>query len=467
MTDLPTDPLKSPASELTKTVLSPTEKMLQGPILTTLLRLSAPNVGEAVARVAFIAFDAVFIGWLGTEALAGVSIVFPIFLIMQMMSASGLGTGTAAAVARALGAGEQKDAGIVAAQGLLLALLFAAFFSSIFLAFGSAIYQGLGLEGASLEAANIYSAIVFGGIFLVWLMNVLANILRGTGNMLIPASAIVVGEAFHLALAPALILGWGPFPALGISGAAIAILSSYGAGALLLLIYLLRGKSVVRLSWRNFKPSGPHMKEILGIGGFASLNVLQTQMILILSTGLMATYGQVMLAGYGVANRLELLQIPVTFALGSAVITMVATNLGAGQQDRVQQIAWYGTGISIAIGLLFGAAALLAAEQWMALFSEDPEVISSGALYLNWVGPLLPLLGAGLGLTFALFGANKPLIPFLAITARLILLALAGWLVVHVWEGSVLMLISIILGAICLFTLILIVAGIRFFRRPS
>ncbi|MCR9215510.1 MAG: MATE family efflux transporter [Proteobacteria bacterium] len=467
MTDIPTEPLKDSVTNTLNPVLSPTEKMLQGPILTTLLRLSAPNVGEAVARVAFIAFDAVFIGWLGTEALAGVSIVFPIFLIMQMMSASGLGTGTAAAVARALGAGEQKDAGIVAAQGLLLAVLVAAFFSLLFLLFGSAIYQWLGAEGASLEAANTYSTIVFGGILLVWLMNVLANILRGTGNMLIPASAIVIGEAFHLALAPALILGWGPFPAFGISGAAIAILSSYGAGALLLLTYLLMGKSIIRLSWRNFKPSGPHMREILGIGGFASLNVLQTQMILILSTGFIATYGQTLLAGYGAANRLELLQIPVTFALGSAVITMVATNLGAGQQDRVRQIAWYGTGISIAIGLLFGAAALLAAEQWMGLFSEDPEVISAGVLYLTWIGPLLPLLGAGLGLTFALFGANKPLIPFLAITSRLILLALAGWVVVHVWEGPVFTLIMVILGAIGLFAAILIIAGVRFFRQPN
>lgn len=443
--------------------------MLQGPIYGTLLRLSAPNVGEAIARVAFIAFDAIFVGWIGTDALAGVSLVFPIFLIMQMMSASGLGTGTAAAIARALGAGNHEQAFKVASQGIVLALIVAAIFTFVFLYLGPAIYGWMGAEGNALEAATQYSMVVFSGIAFVWIMNVLANIVRGTGNMIIPASAIVIGEMFHLSLAPALILGWGPFPALGVYGAAIAILTSYAVGALILFLYLITGRSLVQLYLKNLIPSWQSMREILNVGGFASLNVLQAQLIVIITTTLMAGYGQAALAGFGAASRLELLQIPVTFALGSSIITMVATNLGANNWDRVKQIAWAGTVIAIAIGVLFGAIALFAADYWMEMFSKDPFVISIGAAYLNAISLLLPILGAGLGLTFALFGANKPLIPFLAINARLLIVAIIGWVLVRIWGVDMDILIYVLIGGMLAVGTILIVASYKLFRsaRPS
>src|SRR5258708_26481901 len=98
-----------------------TRLLLEGPLLQTLLRLAAPNLGEAAARIAFIACDAVFVGWLGTDALAGVSLVFPIFLVMQMTSANGLGAGVSSSIARAMGAGRRDDADARAAHALLLA----------------------------------------------------------------------------------------------------------------------------------------------------------------------------------------------------------------------------------------------------------------------------------------------------------------------------------------------------------
>jgi putative MATE family efflux protein len=444
--------------------VSPRDRMLRGPILATLLRLSAPNVGEAMARVAFIAFDAVFIGWLGTDALAGVSLVFPIFLIMQMMSASGLGAGTAAAIARSLGADRQSDANRVAGQGILLALAAAGISAAIFLALGPMIYQWMGAEGESLTAATTYSTLVFSGIVVVWLMNVLANVVRGTGNMVVPASAIVAGEILHLSLGPVLILGLGPFPALGVSGAAVAILASYSMGALILLVYLASGRGLVSLAWKNCQPSWTHMREILGVGSFASLNVLQTQLILIVTTGLMASYGQISLAGFGAASRLELLQIPVTFALGSAIITMVATNLGAGQWDRVRRIAWSGMAIAVAIGMLFGAIAYFAAEDWMRLFSNDPGVIAAGALYLNMLAIVLPFMGAGLGLMFGLLGANKAKLPFLAINVRLLIIVAIGWPAVAFWGVAPTTLILILLAAMMIFATVVVAAGYRLFN---
>lgn len=457
--DAPIEPRKSTTS---------TDRMLQGPVYGTLLRLSAPNIGEAIARVSFIAFDALFVGWIGTDALAGVSLVFPIFLIMQMMSASGIGTGTSAAVARALGAGNQDQASRVASQGILLALIVAILFTGIFLSMGPTIYSWMGADGNALEEATQYSAVVFSGITFVWVMNILANIVRGTGNMIIPASAIVIGEVFHLVLAPALILGWGPFPVLGVYGAAIAILLSYLVGACVLFLYLISSRSLVRLYLKNLTPSWPHMKEILGIGGFASLNVLQNQLIVIVTTTLVAGYGQATLAGFGAASRLELLQIPITFALGSSIITMVATNLGANNWERVRQIAWAGMVIATAIGASLGAIALFAGEYWMELFTNDPRVISAGASYLNIIAYPLPFIGAALGLTFALFGANKPFIPFLAINARLLIIAIIGWSLVRLWDVEINILVYVLVAGMLAVTAILLVAGRKIFgTRPA
>ena len=194
-----------------------------------------PNFGEAAARIALISFDAVFIGWLGTEVLAGSSLVFPIFLIMQLISASGLGAGTASAIGRAIGAGRREDANRLAGHGFMLALAAGLIFGGSMLLAGPAPYLAMGATGESLDAAVTYSTILFAGVTLVWLMNTLANALRGAGNMLVPATAIIIGELAHLLLSPVLILGLGPFPALGIVGAAIGILASYLLGSLILL----------------------------------------------------------------------------------------------------------------------------------------------------------------------------------------------------------------------------------------
>src|SRR5262249_20962157 len=154
-----------------------TRLILEGPVLRTLLRLAAPNLGEAAVRIAFVACDAVFVGWLGTDALAGVSLAFPLFLVMQMMSARGLGARVAAGVASMMGEGRGGDADAFACHAVLLALAFAAAFAAIMLPAGPALYAVLGASGAAHEAAVGYSVLVFsGGAVAVWLMNTLANV---------------------------------------------------------------------------------------------------------------------------------------------------------------------------------------------------------------------------------------------------------------------------------------------------
>ncbi|MCC7271018.1 MAG: MATE family efflux transporter, partial [Alphaproteobacteria bacterium] len=271
MTSVAAMPDSLPQSPSPPPELAPrTRRILEGPVVATLLRLALPNLGEAAARIAFVSFDAVFVGWIGTDALAGVSLAFPIFLLMQMTSASGIGAGVNGAVARAMGAGRRDDAAAIAFHACVLALAIAGCFTVLMLLAGPAIYRALGAVGGGLDAAVTYSALVFGGVVAVWSMNLLANVVRGLGNMLVPATAIVVGEAVHLALSPTLILGLGPVPALGVAGAAIAVVASYAAGTAVLLAHLLSGRAEIRLAPCRLRRAP--FRAILGVGVPAALN---------------------------------------------------------------------------------------------------------------------------------------------------------------------------------------------------
>jgi putative MATE family efflux protein len=428
-----------------------TRRILDGAVAPTLLRLALPNLGEAAARIAFISFDAVFVGWIGTDALAGVSLAFPLFLLMQMTSASGVGAGVNGAVARAMGAGRRDDAAAIAFHAVVLALLVGGTFTVLMVTGGPRLYAAMGATGGGLAAAVTYSGIVFGGVVAVWLMNLLANVVRGTGNMLVPAVAIIVGEAVHLALSPVLILGLGPVPSLGVAGAAIAVVASYTAGALVLAVHLLVGRGEIRL--RAVALRGRHFATILGVGVPAALNVVQAQATMILATGFAAAFGTAALAGYGAAARLDLLQIPLTFAMGSAVIAMVATAVGAGRLDRARRIAWTGAGLGFLIGAIFAVVALALPETWMGLFSSDPATIAEGAGYLRRVGASYPVLGIGLGLFFSLLGLGRAGAPFFAGTIRLAVVGLGGWAAAYWLAGGLPMLATVVAVASVAFTL--------------
>lgn len=413
-----------------------TRFLLDASVLPALLRLAAPNLGEAAARTTFIACDAVFVSWLGTEALAGVSLVFPLFLVVQMVSAAGIGAGVAAAIARAMGAGAHDKAQVLAAHAVILAVLLAAISAGLALAGGPSLYRGMGASGASLAAAILYSNLVFGGGVAVWLMNTLANVVRGTGTMTVPAAAIVAGEAVHLLISPLLILGWGPVPQLGVIGAAVGVLASYVVGSLILLAYLSGNRTPLRLIWRRSQIQTEHFRTILAVGGVNALTVIQIQATSFVATALVATLGTAALAGYGAATRLELLQLPLLFGLGSAMIAMIATNVGAGALARAQRIAWTGVALCTAIGLGFAVVALCWPEAWLRLFSADMAVVAAGTAYLRNVGPSYPALAFGLGLLFASLGVGQALRPFLAGTLRLAVVAIGGGAVIEIWAGE-------------------------------
>src|SRR5438270_1924082 len=207
-----------------------TRHLIEAPITPTLLRLAAPNVLVMVVQASVGLIETYFVGKLGTDALAGVALVFPVLMLMQMMSAGAMGGGISSAIARALGGSRRADANALVLHAVIIALAFGLAFMLAVLGGGRWLYAVMGAKGPSMDAALTYSNWVFAGAVLVWLFNSLAAVIRGTGNMAVPAIVTVAGAAILIPLSPALIFGWGPFPAFGIAGGAIALLAYYAAG---------------------------------------------------------------------------------------------------------------------------------------------------------------------------------------------------------------------------------------------
>jgi putative MATE family efflux protein len=405
-----------------------TRLLLEAPLAPTLLRLAAPNVAVMVVQTAVGLIETYFIGELGTDALAGVSLVFPVLMLMQMMSAGAMGGGISSAIARALGSGRRADADALALHALAIALVFGIVFTVALLLGGRWLYAEMGGSGASLAAALTYSNIVFAGAILVWIFNSLANVIRGTGNMVVPATVTWVGAVVLIPLSPCLIFGWGPLPRLGIVGGAVAVLFYYVLGSLALAAYLWAGRSVVRPSLRGLGLRWPLFRDILRVGLVAALVTLQTNLTIAIATGFVGSFGPAAIAGYGTGSRLEYLLVPLVFGLGTPLVAIVGTNIGAGQRERALRAAWIGAAFAAGISELIGLVAAAVPGAWLSLFGHDAAMLDAGTDYLHAVGPLYGFFGLGMALYFASQGAGRLLWPLLANFARLIIAAGAGWL---------------------------------------
>jgi putative MATE family efflux protein len=435
-----------------------TRLLLEGPIAPTLLRLAAPNIVVIVVQAGMAAMDAYFVGWLGAEALAGVSLVFPLVMLMQTMSAGGMGGGVSSAIARALGAGRPEQAGRLVVHAAVIALVMGALFAALLTGFGPALYRLMGGRGGALEAAGTYSTVVFAGAPAVWMFNTLANVVRGTGNMALPAALVVAGAAFSLVASPALIFGWGPLPAWGVAGAGTAFVTWYALGTLALLAHLVAGRSLVRLRLAGARLTWPLFREILRVGAPASLNTVLTNLTVVVVTGLVGPFGTPALAGYGMGARLEYLQIPLVFGFGAALVAMVGTNVGAGQRARAERVAWVGAGLAAALTEVIGLLGALAPHAWLGLFSDDPQVLAAGSLYLRIVGPTYGFFGVGLALYFASQGAGRLGWPLVAGASRLTIAVLGGLLVTRGLGGGLTAVFATVAVAFVVFGLILVAA---------
>ena len=444
-----------------KPAASRTQQMLHGPLLPTLLRLATPNIVGLFAMTVVIGYDGYILGRLGADALAGIALVFPLSMLMMQMSGGGIGGAVTAAVARALGAGRDEEAGRLAQQSLLIACVFAAAFMLVLLGFGRNVYAAMGGRGAALDAAVAYSNVLFSGAIVIWATNVLGAVVRGAGNMLLPALMLVLTALIHLVLCPTLVFGWGPIPGLGVPGAAVSLLVANGAAALALAAHLLRQGAPAALNRSPWRLHAALVRDILRVGVPASMSPVVSNGSIAVATAFVGSFGTAALAGYGVAARLEYILVPIAFGFGTALTALVATNMGAGNPKRALRVAWLGAAIVAAITGTIGLVTAIVPSLWMDLFTQDEAVREFGASYLHIAGAFYGLYGLGLALFFASQGAGRMFWPLAGSVVRLVIVALGGWVCVHLLQTSASGLFVVIALSLAVYGLI-IAGAIRF-----
>jgi putative MATE family efflux protein len=404
--------------------------MLAGPVLPALLKLALPTVVVLIVQTLVGVAETYFVSFLGTEALAGVSLVFPIFMLMQMMSNGGIGGGVASSIARAIGAGKVAEAEALALNALVVAVAFGFIFAGAEWLFGEPVYRLLGGQAGALSAALDYGHVIFSGAVLVWIVSLLAAALRGAGNTMVPAAVILLGVFVLLPLSPALIFGWGPFPRLGVMGAGLAVVVYYLVAAIVLIVYMRSARAALHLPLDATLIKWRLLGDILRVGGLSAIGTIQANLTVVLVTGAVGLFGTDAIAGYGIASRLDYIQIPLLFALGSAALTMVGVNIGAGQVRRAERIAWVAAFFAAGVTGILGLFVALFPHAWLTLFSTNAEVLAAGSIYFRTVAPFYGISGLGMLLYFAGQGAGRVMWPVLGGTVRLFIAAGLGWIIV-------------------------------------
>jgi putative MATE family efflux protein len=400
---------------------------LTAPIAPTLARLAAPNIVAMFIMLATSAAEAWYIGQLGIEALAGLALAFPMLMLTNMLSAGSIGGAVAGAVAQRLGAGDREGAEALAFHAFLLALLMAALFSALFLVGGSAIYRALGGSGAVLDRALAYSDLLFAGCAMPWLANILSSIVRGCGQMRMAAQAMIGGSLLQICAGAALVFGVGPVPAMGMAGAALAVVIGFAFNASIQIAYLIGGNGGLTLRLRGIPIRLAHFANLLRVGLLASVSPVASVATVIAITAFAARLGVETLAGYGIGSRLEFLMIPVIFGIGAASITMIGVSFGAGDIERGHRIGWTGAAAAAAVTGSIGMILAAFPDLWAGLFTDVEAVRETCRAYLRIAGPFYAFFGLGLCLYFASQGARRVLWPVVSGLTRLALILLGGW----------------------------------------
>jgi putative MATE family efflux protein len=405
----------------------PANSLLTSPILPTLLRLALPNTVAMVGTTLVAVAETSYIGRLGTEPLAGIALVFPFAMLTQMMSAGAMGGGVSSAISRALGAGMRDRAATLALHAAIIGACAGLFFTVVMLLFGRQFFTLLGGRGHVLEEACNYSQVLFSGAIAIWLVNTLASVLRGTGDMRLPSATLIGAALVQIVVGGTLGLGLVGLPQFGMRGVAAGQLVAFSLGTIFLSWYLISGRSRLKLNFSAFTLQRGMFIDILKVGAVACLAPLQSVLTILIFTKILAGFGTETLAGYGMGSRLEFLLIPIAFAFGVASVPMVGMAVGAGLVTRARRVTWTAGLVS---GLIVGLVGLVVAINpalWVSLFTRDPGVTAAANSYFAWAGPAFVFFGMGVSLYFSSQGAAKVGGPVLASTLRLLMVAIGGW----------------------------------------
>lgn len=372
--------------------------------------LAVPMVLEMLMQSVFELADIYFVSRLGAEAVAAVGITASL-LIFVFATGIGLSMATTAMVARRIGEKNADAASATAFQAIVIAVAVSIPFAVLGIVFAPDLLRLMGATERVVELGTPYAAILFGSNITILLLFLINAIFRGAGDAAIAMRSLALANALNIVLDPLLIFGIGPFPEMGIMGAAVATALSRTVGVAYQLTILIRGSGRLRMGRSAIHLNAGVARRMLRISGPGVLQYLVGSASWIIVIRLVAAFGSDAVAGYTIGVRIIIFALLPSWGMGNAAATLVGQNLGAEQPARAERAVWI-TAISNAAFLTVVAVALLVLDQQMlAFFSSDAAVVAVGADLLRYVAYSYPCFALGTVMVQAFNGAGDTVTP--------------------------------------------------------
>ncbi|MFK7921687.1 MAG: MATE family efflux transporter [Bacteroidia bacterium] len=410
--DSNSSPLRNAWSTLKEAVKGGERDYTQTPLNKAITLLAIPMVLEMVGESLFAVVDFFFVSQVGEAAMATVGLTESVMFLIYSLS-MGLANAATAMVARRIGEKEPEQAAIAASQAILLALGISILIAVPGYLFASNVLELMGAEDDVLRTGAGYTRIMFASNGVIMFLFLLNGIFRGTGNAAIAVRVLWISNIINMILDPCLILGLGPFPELGVEGAAIATTIGRGTGVLIQLYLLFGGKKSIQLKAKHFTPRWDIIKRLLKVASGGTGQYLISSASWIFLTRIVAEYGTSVMAGYQSAIRSIIFAILPAFGLSNACATLVGQSLGANQPDRAEKAAWRNSFYAVAYMAVVSVLFFFGADWVIGLFADSPEALDAGISCLRIISSGYIFFGFGMVLSMAFNGAGDTRTPTL------------------------------------------------------
>ncbi|HEV2145940.1 MAG TPA: MATE family efflux transporter [Longimicrobiaceae bacterium] len=382
----------------------------QGPVGRSVLVLSVPMILEMLMESIFAVADVFFVAKLGADAVATVGLTEAMLALVYTV-AMGLGIGATATVARRIGEGDPDGAARAAVQAILLGLGLSLVIGVAGVALAPRLLALMGASPGVIEQGTAFTRVMLGGNAAILLLFLVNAIFRGAGDAAVAMRVLWIANLINIALTPCFIFGPGPFPEMGVTGAAVATTIGRGTGALLALSYLVRPGGRITVGRRHLALQPELLARIVRLSASGAFQVLVGTASWIGLVRIISTFGSAALAGYTIGIRIVLFALLPSFGMSSAAATMVGQALGAGKPERAEQAVWKAGFYNLCFLGTVGLAFVLFADPLVRLFTDDPAIIPYGADCLRIVAAGFLFYAYGMVLTQSFNGAGDTWTP--------------------------------------------------------
>jgi putative MATE family efflux protein len=382
--------------------------LTSGHIGKPLFSLTWPMMFGMLGMVIFNLVDTYFIGKLGVQELAAIGFCFPVLMFVNSLT-HGIGIGTSSLISRNIVSSKRSAVREMASRSLLLGVIVVIIFAVVGILTIKPLFTSLGADSSLLGYINDYMSVWYYGVAFVVFPMIGNNIVRATGDTFVPGMLMLGSAVLNLILDPLLIFGYGPFPAMGIKGAALATVIARASSFVFILIILIKRDNLLTLKIGKFKQIISTWSKVFYVAGPTSLSLLITPISIALITKLISTYGNEAVAAFGVASRIEMFALMMVSSLSSVMIIFAGQNLSKHKYSRILRSVKYSGSFSMAWGAIIFVLALIFADPISGIFSSSAGVVSITAKYLRIVGVSYGFQGLVMLSVSAYNGINKPL----------------------------------------------------------